>query len=433
MTEATAVAPRLAYGARARSLFARWLPPARFLWILLLAIGVYGVQFFGEGTGLTSILFLPLVAAVVDVTFQTLRFPAVRLPDAAIATGLFLALILPPTAPLPLAACAAAGAILLRHLLRFRGHPVFNPAVTGALLGFLFLGLAPAWWVAVGPTVGVGSVGEFVMILLGGLLLLRNLRSWRLPVAFFFAYGFIAIVQHLLVGTSTDPRVLLLQAIDPVMVFFGLFMITEPRTAPSQIRFQTLYAGTVGVMAALLPSFFPSIGLFLALLGGNLIALGVRRSAAETRPESSRLRSQDRRGARAVPPRARAPAPGPGRWSVGRRVTAGVAGILAIAIVASVVGVGHTSAPLFQVTGPGGGGGSSAACTKDNPAIPASTLSTLHRLLGPSIILSYDSSTGVVVFYDPVNQVTVTETDLYEDYGYAEFNGDDYAVSGCSG
>jgi hypothetical protein len=48
------------------------------------------------------------------------------------------------------------------------------------------------------------------------------------------------------------------------------------------------------------------------------------------------------------------------------------------------------------------------------------------------VILSYNSGTGVTVFYDPVNQVTVTETDLYEDYGFAEFNGDDYAVSGCS-
>jgi hypothetical protein len=53
-------------------------------------------------------------------------------------------------------------------------------------------------------------------------------------------------------------------------------------------------------------------------------------------------------------------------------------------------------------------------------------------MLGPSVILSYDSSTGVVVFYDPVNHVTVTESDLYEDYGFAEFNGDDYAVSGCA-
>jgi hypothetical protein len=49
------------------------------------------------------------------------------------------------------------------------------------------------------------------------------------------------------------------------------------------------------------------------------------------------------------------------------------------------------------------------------------------------VILSYNSATGVVVFYDPVNQVTVTETDLYEDYGFAEFNGDDSAVAGCSG
>jgi hypothetical protein len=32
-----------------------------------------------------------------------------------------------------------------------------------------------------------------------------------------------------------------------------------------------------------------------------------------------------------------------------------------------------------------------------------------------------------------VNQVTVTESDLYEDYGFAEFNGHDYAVSGCAG
>jgi hypothetical protein len=64
--------------------------------------------------------------------------------------------------------------------------------------------------------------------------------------------------------------------------------------------------------------------------------------------------------------------------------------------------------------------------------IPASTAKSLHQRLGPSVLLSYDGSTGVVKFYDPVNHVTVTETDLYEDYGFAEFNGDDYAVSGCS-
>ena len=71
-------------------------------------------------------------------------------------------------------------------------------------------------------------------------------------------------------------------------------------------------------------------------------------------------------------------------------------------------------------------------CSADNTNIPAATLSSLHSMLGPSVILSYSPNSGLVVFYDPVNQVTVTETDLYEDYGYAEFNGDDFAVSGCA-
>jgi len=52
-------------------------------------------------------------------------------------------------------------------------------------------------------------------------------------------------------------------------------------------------------------------------------------------------------------------------------------------------------------------------------------------MLGPSVILSDNPNNGVVVFYDPVNHVTITESDLYEDFGYAEFNGDDYAVNGC--
>jgi Na+-translocating ferredoxin:NAD+ oxidoreductase RnfD subunit len=399
----------------------------------LLVLGIYGVQFFGQGTGLVLLVFLPLVAVVADLLFQAVRFPAIRVPDSAIATGLFLALILPPTAPLLLGATAVVGAVTLRHILRYRGRPVFNPAVTGALLGYLLFGLAPAWWVAVGPTVGLGSVGEFAMVALGAVLLLRNWRAWRLPATFFVAYGFIAVVQHLLVGTSTDPRILFLQAVDPVTIFFGLYMVTEPRTAPTALRFQTLYAGIIGVTAALLPIFFPSLGIFLALITGNLLALALRRSSEES--ASTAVDGAPVRSGRRTAPRSRtALSPkAPTRWPKAYRVTAGVLGVITIAAVAGITGVGHSSTPLFQLPNPGSSGGGTANCARDNPAIPAPTLATLHKVLGPSVILSYDSRTGAVTFYDPVNQVTVTETDLYEDYGYADFNGDDYAVSGCAG
>ncbi len=413
----------------------RWLPPARLLWIFLAVLAVYGIESFDFAAGLPSLLVLPVVAVVLDLLFQAVRFPRPRFPDAAIATGLFLALIFPPTASLLLAATATAGAIALRHILRYRGRPWFNPAMTGALLGSFLFGLAPAWWVAVGPPVGYyGTVGEFAMLAMGGVLLLRNWRAWRLPAAFFATYAVLAVVQHVLVGASTDPRILFLEAIDPVMIFFGLYMVAEPRTAPAALPAQTLYAGVVGVAAALFPIFTPTIAVFLALFIGNLLSVVMRRtpdgSAARTVSGATATRRGGTRNVDRL--RAKAGKATPGRWPVAYRIGAGFAALVAIAAVAGIGGLGHTSTPLFQLTGPSGGGGGAANCEKDNPSVPASTLSTLHKMLGPSVILSYNSGTGAVVFYDPVNHVTVTETDLYEDYGYAEFNGDDYAVSGCA-
>ncbi len=406
---------RAAFGRR----FQSWLPPVRLVWIALLVIGFIGAQYL-NGLGLSSLVFLPLIAVLTDIVFQRVRFPHLRFPDAALTTGLFLALIFPPTAPLLLASVATFAAIAVRHVLRLRGRPWFNPAAFGALTGALLLGLAPAWWVAIGPS------GEAAMLLLGALLLARNWRAWRLPLTFFIAYGALTLVQQVFVVGSAPANVLLLEAINPVMLFFGLFMVVEPRTAPAAPHDQPLFAGVVGVAAALLSMFLPALGILVALLAGNALAMVLRRSAAGATAPVARPIAPARRALKHRP----GPTSVPERWPVGYRVTAG---ILTVVLVGAVIGTSQITftAPVFR-PGPGGGGGSAYGCQSDNPSIPATTLSALHKALGPSVILSYDSATGVVVFYDPVNHVTVTESDLYEDFGYAEFNGDDYAVSGCS-
>ena len=397
----------------------RALPPARLVWLFLLILGAYSSVYLG-GLGISSLVLLPLIAVAVDLVFQRVRFERLRFPDAAIATGLFVALLLPPVVPVLLSGMAVLAAISIKHVLRSHGRPWFNPAAAGVLLGAVVFSVSPAWWVAVGPS------AIYLPTALGLVLLGLKGSRWRLPAMFLATYGLVAGIQHAAVGATTDPRILLLQALDPTTLFFAFFMVPEPRSAPSSPPGQVLYGGVVGILSALAPIAFPTVGLLVALLGGNLIARGLDRLVSPSttditlsRPRTARSRAKPRRGQPSVL-----------RWSVPRRVLAGLVVLVAVLVVASA---GSSMRPAVLPPGGSGRGGTTlAGCTHDNPAIPASTLSQLHAMLGPSVIRSYNASSGVVVFYDPVNHVTVTETDLFEDYGYAEFNGDDFAVSGCS-
>jgi len=392
----------------------RAFPPARQLWLALAVLGGYGVYYLA-GLGLTSLFLLPIVAVAADLLFQAVRYSRLRTPDSAIATGLFLALLFPPTASLVLSATVVVAAIAAKHVLRSGGHPWFNPAALGVVAGSVLFALAPAWWVAVGP------YGPYLGPVLGLTLVAGGASRWRLPLAFVLAYGIFASLQHAVLGATLDPRVLLLQTLDPTTIFFALFMVPEPRTAPSFPAHQVLYGAIVGIAGAFAPIAFPTLGLLVALLGGNVVALVLRRGS----PSRSVSPSLGRRSRAPAPPRSVS-----SRWSIGRRIAAGLLVLVAVAGVAGAFPSGHGVA--LPPGGVGSGGGTVGGCTHDNPAIPASTLTQLHKMLGPSVIRSYNAGTGVVVFYDPVNHVTVTETDLYEDYGYAEFNGDDFAVSGCS-
>jgi NQR2, RnfD, RnfE family len=400
----------------------RWLPPVRLTWLALLGIGAYGSYELQPWMGLVLLAVLPPIAAGTDLLFQTVRFPQVRFPDAAIATGAFLALILPPTAIVAEAGVVVVAAVALRHILRSRGRPWLNPAALGVVLGAVLFGMAPAWWVS------IGTDGELLMLGLGVVVALRSWRNWRLPVAFLGAFAGLATLYHFLFGGATSATILLLTVLDPTVLFFALFMVPEPRTAPSDPAAQPLFAVVVAVLAVFSPLIFPTLGLLIGLLLGDLLSVYLRRRLAAVDAAGSTARAARRSSAG----RNRAAA----RWSVGRRLAAGLF-VLVFLGVAAGAGLGPSATPSSLVVSgppPAGGGGSvsDAACTADAPSVDSATLSSLHAQLGPSVILSYNPNTGVVVFYDPVNHVTVTETDLYEDHGFAEFNGDDYAVSGCA-
>lgn len=422
MTEETAETPHPP-GRISRSLSRarRVVPPVRLLWLLLGVLAGYGVWFIGTGIGIASLVALPILAVVVDLALQRVRFESFRFPDAAIATGLFLALLFPPVVPLVAAGAATVLAITVRHALRVKGRPWFNPAIVGVLIGALFFGILPAWW---------GSISELLVVAFGITLAVWQRSTWRLPVAFLLAYAALAVLMRVVASLSSGlvliPQVLLLTAVDPTVLFFGLFMVAEPRSAPSDVPTQTIVAIVVAATAAMLPLGLPSLALPLALLVGNLVTVVIRWRG----PLAARRPAE-------APTRARAPRARPAtavRWSVGRRVGVGFSVFVLVGLIALVT-YSPASSPAAVLSQHGATGGGSVAsvsqCRTDNASVSSSNLQSLHKALGPSVILSYSPSTNLVVFYDPVNSVTVTETDLYEDYGFAEFNGDDYTSVGC--
>ncbi|MCI4336930.1 MAG: RnfABCDGE type electron transport complex subunit D [Thermoplasmata archaeon] len=411
---------------------ARLLPPARLTWIVLALLGGYEVWFF-RGMGVASLVAFPLLAVAADVAFQWARFDRLRFPDAAIATGMFITLLLPPTVPIVYGGAAAVIAIGVKHVLRSGGRPWINPAAFGTLVGIALFGLAPAWWVTVNPA------SEVLMLVGGAALIARSPHNWRLPAAFLGMFAGLSVMTRVIVQAVAAPQVLLLSIFDPATLFFGLYMVSEPRTAPRNPVVQIPFAVFIALTGVALNQVLPTMGILVALclvgFGHGVFRLLVDRFGAPARGlPRPRIASGGSSRSRARDAGTAAPA---ARWSVGRRVAAGFVLLLLVGgvVLAAPPSLNEPPPGLRGLAGGGetGGAGQShlSSCATDNPAIPASTVSALHSALGPSMILSYDPSTGYTVFYDPVDHVTVTETDLYEDYGYAEFNGDDAAVSGC--
>ncbi|HTT25342.1 MAG TPA: RnfABCDGE type electron transport complex subunit D [Thermoplasmata archaeon] len=397
------------------------VPPARVLWIALAFLGAYGVWFLGDGRGALALVTLPLLAALVDVGFQRYRYPTVRVPDAALVTGILLAVVLPPLAPWAAGAALVVGVVALRHGLRSWGRPWFNPAATGVLLAAFLFGLAPAWW---------GSISLPLTLAAGAVVTLWNRRNALVPLAFLGSYAVFTTLVHLmaasLVGTPASPPVLLLAVTDPSVIFFGLFMVAEPRSSPSRSALgRGAFGSGVALGTALGLFLLPSLAGIVALLAANLAVIAAR-GVSVVRAERAAP------GDRKIAGRSAAT-----RWTIGMRMTTVFAALLLLGFAVPFATVpGAPAVPLVSSGPPAlpaaGGSPSATACAHDSPTIPRSTLTSLHQVLGPSVILSDNPSTGVVVFYDPVHHVTVTETDLYEDFGAAEFNGDDYAVSGCA-
>lgn len=271
-----------------RMLWKRYLPPVRLVWIFLGIIVWWGGGFVSRAVALPLVL-LPVMAAVADLGFQKVRFPKWRFPDAAIANGLFLTVILWPTSFSLAVASVALATVALRHLVRVAGRPILNPAAAGVMIAATIFALPQPWHV--GSTLPATAV----VLLLGLILWTKAVHTWRIWAVYFVTNIVLSVgIAGYLGGVHAIPLVLQATALGASTVFYGMFMVTEPRTAPSARRPMIAFGAIVGVAAAVLPTLFAeypvisALGVlcpYLALFAGNLFTLalptarGVRKAA----------------------------------------------------------------------------------------------------------------------------------------------------------
>jgi hypothetical protein len=268
-------------------LWKRYLPPVRLVWILLGVIAWFAGGFVSAAQA-GIVISVPIIGAVTDLLFQKVRFAKFRFPDAALATSLFLVLLVwPATVDLPLASIAIAS-VGLRHVLRISGHPLFNPVAAGLTLGAVLFALPNSWHV------GVGWDAIALIVAAGVLLVARAPHTWRLPTFYFATYLPLSLALSFALGVGANwLDLFLLGTLAPGAVFFGMFMVTEPRTAPSNRKAMVEFAILTGAASAVLPVIFTEvtamsalgiIAPFLALFVGNVftVALPTARGARAT-------------------------------------------------------------------------------------------------------------------------------------------------------
>ncbi len=285
--------------------------------VALLAIAAHA---HGPSDVLPQSVLAVATAGAADVTLRSALTGVRTFPKSAVVTGLIVGLLLTPGRPWYVAVAAAALAIGSKHVVRWRGRNVFNPAGLGmaaAVLLFagpldyghpVFLEGAPRlyyaeavmsmddWsFVLAGGHGWTGSTSAVAVAALGAVLV-RRMRRHILVAVFLGTYAALVAVFALLAGQDLLVR-LVLETFASGAPFFAFFMLTDPATSPQAGRELAAY----GVLVALLAFAFrfvvsPVLFLLAALLVANvLLAIWSQRPV---RLAAVTLRRRDRRRGR---------------------------------------------------------------------------------------------------------------------------------------
>jgi Na+-translocating ferredoxin:NAD+ oxidoreductase RnfD subunit len=246
-----------------------------FLLVLGMASGFSGLfPAAVMGEAFLRFAFVPVFAVLLDISIKrfALKKP-LKAPKSAFISGLFVAGILDPTAPIYIHLTAAALAILSKHILRMGGRNIFNPAGFGiSLTSIIFtyilgINVLGSWWI--GATLLTIPLGLYI-----------SYRMVKLPLTFSF-YAVYALAAILMLKLPVE--LILEPSFISGYFFFASFMLLEPRTSAYTFKGMVVFGMVVALLSASLPLALPPVEFTLV----SLMAMNIFKDLLDKRfPDS---------------------------------------------------------------------------------------------------------------------------------------------------
>jgi len=218
--------------------------------LILIALGSLQI---GIIVSLPRVIVAVAVAVAVDIIFVLWKRGKIRFPKTALITGLFIGGLIDPTAAFYVIAIAALAAIISKNLIKYKSKTVFNPASFGLLFTFLVFRVGLAWWVA----------SNIIVIIVLGIIVAYKLKRFELVATYLIVYyaAYYFVISHSL-------------ALSPVVLFFSMMMLTEPKTTPAHSwSVKVIYGAIVAILSVAFAGLLGASAFIAALLIGNLIGL----------------------------------------------------------------------------------------------------------------------------------------------------------------
>ena len=236
--------------------------------LVTLALSVAGIVHQPAANLAFSTIVTLLVCLGVNWAFAR-TFGAENDWESVSISAFIIVLIITPVMPSDLSGIAflvfvSAWAMASKYMVAIGKRHLFNPAAFGAALIGIGFHRTVSWWVGDYPLL-------LPVIILGGVLILTRLRYFEMVAMFAVVTLGISVAYGDFSSLAGVGRALSMMGVHSMFFFFGLVMLTEPRTVPVGRWRQIVYGGLVGALF----SPFTHIGSYyftpeVAILCGNL-------------------------------------------------------------------------------------------------------------------------------------------------------------------